>query len=313
MTDIAELRVEYANLGIGAKLLEEIRTAATQVARDYNPRLYATTGVWEDDLEDLVQDVVVMRLLGERQLDYVMTMAGGVEELRRLLRLQVRRTMRLRRRRTVIDRLIERTKVLVRQPPFVLIETGRQWAYGFGDALDQRAATGDEIRLAAISAAAVPRTPPEAGDRAPSVYSDRALASLLAVIARTLGKAVTVREVDEILGRLLSGWLPVDLGGVGQVLQSEPTPSPEDTTMMNELAESVLAGLDSPQRELLRLKLAGVADGEIAAMFGVSRQTIFNRKSRLLERLDVTLRDATAPERDAALAEIGIRLASVAP
>ena len=226
MTDIAALRIEFAAVGIGRKLLEEVRTAASQVARDYNPRIYATTGAWEDDLEDLVQDVIVMRLLGERQLDYVMATASSTEEVRRLLRLQVRRTMRLRRRRTVIDRLVERAKGLVRQPPFIFIQVGRQWAYGVGEDLDQRPASGDEIRNAAISAAAVPRTPPESGDRAPSVYSDRALTSLLTVVARSLGKAVTVRELDEILGRVLSAWLPVDLGGVGQGLHSVPGLTP---------------------------------------------------------------------------------------
>ena len=101
---------ERQALGIGPVILGLIQSLTANVTRTYDPTVYAGVASWQDGLEDLVHDVIVDRLLAEGQLDYAIDIATTPEALRALLTRQIKRTLARRRRRTVVDNLLDRVR-----------------------------------------------------------------------------------------------------------------------------------------------------------------------------------------------------------
>src|SRR5260370_6664343 len=109
---LVELREEYRSVRIGEKILEEVRQTVHQVCRRYDPQIYGGAASWDDAEGDLVQSVVLDLLIGEGQLDYLMATAVEIGDFQNLLKYQVRRYIARKRRRTVIDNVIDRAKAI---------------------------------------------------------------------------------------------------------------------------------------------------------------------------------------------------------
>ena len=111
---IADLRTEYEREVIGLAILAEVRRACSFRPRRYPPTVYARSATWNDDaIDDLVQDVITHRLLGERQLAYLFDVGRTIDAWRALLDRQVRIALARRRVRTVVDNLLDRAKRLL--------------------------------------------------------------------------------------------------------------------------------------------------------------------------------------------------------
>lgn len=295
--DLDELRREYDERGIGPAIFDEVRRAVGAVVHRYDPMVYAGASTWEDAMEDVVQGVIVDVLIQEGQLDYIMATAGTIEDVRNLLRFQVKRYLAKGRRRTVVDNLLDRCKERLRASPFRVIDGGPPERYGLEDGgVDPRAPTDEELHAAARAAALVPRTRPSAGDRAPAVYTREALDALLEAVARSLPSGFSLSELGTILEMVLTDWVAGFLydfeGGEGP---EEVALGPEEEAMSAAAIEQILEQCSEEQLLILRRKLEDVADEAIARELGVSRPTVHARKQEVLGTMRDVLRDV--PER----------------
>jgi hypothetical protein len=112
------LRNEFEAEHVGPQIYGAIRRLVAATARRYRPDVYAEhaapDGRWTPDLiEDLVQSFFADALLGQSQLRYALDAAHDLPSFERIIVAQVRRHLRHRRRRTVIDNLLERARALL--------------------------------------------------------------------------------------------------------------------------------------------------------------------------------------------------------
>lgn len=70
---------------------------------------------------------------------------------------------------------------------------------------------------------------------------------------------------------------------------TEPTPA--EAAMVADLIEANLAGLNSPYPEILRLRLEGHTESQIAQTLRCGRQAVHYRLERIRERMNELLRD----------------------
>lgn len=309
---LRELRVEYGAEVIGPAILEEVRNACASLARRYPPRVYARSAWWDEDaIKELVQDVVVGRLLGERQIAYLFDVADRISDWRALLNRQVKITLARRRVRTVVDNLLERARrYLVRSGAIDTNDGSGVTVFRGVDAHEPYLAlTDQEVRRVAEHVRAVPRRSPEAGERAPTVYSKVALEAALDTILRHAPGGVAMRDIGRILEYVLTDWVPtvLELDGASSAPAAVDL-SPEEDVEVNEIASQLLASLSEEEAEILRGRIAGLPDHEIARWIGVSRPTLYKRWHALVERLRATYGDLDVLVQDRLIEEAALSL-----
>jgi len=269
---------ENAREVLGRLWLAEVTRAARSVVRDYPPRLYAQAPSWDAAaLDDLVQDVVVDRLLREGQLAYIVTTARDAGAARRLLLLQVRWTLSRRRVRTVSDNLLERCREMLARDPFIADTATGSWALGSGA---RRDAWEPEILDACRRVARVPRSDASSGDRAPSVFSSEQLAQVLNHVADSCPQGFTQRDLSNIFGRVLTHHLPDSLYSSAGAGREVGQFTPEEVLMIDDTVSRSHAALDAEQRLLLQMKMINSSDAEVGQRIGVTRQTAAKRHDR---------------------------------
>jgi len=286
-----QLRDEYLRDTIGPLIYGELVTIAGQVVRRYNPRVYAASPTWSSALEDLVQEVVMDRLIRERQLAYAMTVAADMQHWHRLMERQVRRTLAHRRERTVVDNLLDRADAILDRAPFSAVRSGGVVEYQIaGSGVASRRPTDEELQVAIREAASVPITVGRGDERAPMVYSTPALEALLVRVAESLPTTFAKNDLDRILRDLLTQWRASDLVDIEGALQlRSESLTPEEHAEVNDIANRILAATDAVGRHILKAKLNGVSDQEVASQLGLSRPTVAHRKSNLFERVRTEL------------------------
>lgn len=301
-----EIVSEFRSNRIGPIILGVVRQLCAQTTRRYPPTIYATSTSWDDSaIDDLVQDVIVKRLLDRGQLDYIMLTAHSTSEFERLVTFQVKRCLTRRRRRTIADNLIDRSQQILRQPPFEEVQGVTPTRYKLpGEPSEDRDPTTAEIRLATIVARAVPRDARGvARERAPRVYTTEALAALLEGVARTLPTSFSVRSLDEIFRLLLTDLIPSDLDedDIDEHAQAAVERDPARTAVLQNVVARIIGRLTGEQKVVLKMKAADVADGEIAMVIGVSRPTIADRKHEIFELIRSETTDMDDGEREDAV------------
>jgi hypothetical protein len=286
---IQELRAEHEANGIGPLMMTELRTLCSQVARKYPPAIFSDGPTWDATaLDDLLQDLVVGRLLHEGQLAYVMLHSNDLDEFRRLMIFQVKRTLSGRRRRSVVDNLLERSRQVLRDGPYEA--TGGRYRLQ-GSTEPHRDATESEVREAALVARAVPRVPVRSlADREPVVYRASDLALVLRGIANALPCSFTERDLDHIFRLILTDLLPADLEALETTHEpGQPAADPSLEPIIAEIVTTLMAEMDSQQKTILRMKASDVSDADIAGSLGISRPTLANRKHVVFDRLHAAL------------------------
>lgn len=285
--ELAALATETSRQRLGRRWLAEVRAACIEVARRFDPRIYGVAEhTWTTaEIDDLVQDVIVEQLLRQGQLDYVLDVAQTITDVRRLLRHQVRRALTRRRRLTVVDRLLTRLVALLDGPGYEQVPGRRPARYRpEGSSLAPDEPREESLRRAAAAVRLLPTTA-AMGDRAPTVFRTEVLAELA---ARAFAAATTSLSIDDfgrILRRALTSWLPVVLD-LDEDAAQRPAADPAD--LAGELEETVdlmLAELTDTDRVVLRAKLSGSADSELAAQMGLSRPTVTKRRGEAFASL----------------------------
>jgi hypothetical protein len=307
----SDIRHEYESERIGRLILDEAVRAVARATRHYDPVVYGRSSHWADAVDDVVQDLVVGMLLGEGQLDYMMSVSRDLDGFRALMGLQVRRLLARTRVRTVIDNLLERSRAILRERPFeVHVAPDRPELYALSGS-QARLPSDDEVWRAARAAALVPRVGIGRSERAPLVYSEESLRILLGGVARDLGCRFDLSHLDSILRLVLTDFLPsfLEIGEEAPEVRSGAR-STEEETVVRQAADGILKGLGPEQQRLLVDKLSGVPDVEMARERGVSRPTLAKRKSAIFEVLEVHLRDLDRAHQVAVFDEIGLRLAA---
>ena len=308
---LAELVDEYRQVGIGPRILGQVREVVRAVARGYDPTIYGASAGWDEGLDDLVQEFGLEVLVGQGQLDYAILMATDHQHFRRLLARQVRYLLARRRRRTIVDNLIDRAHRLAATPPFRLLGQRSQWSYTL---VGKEVVAGRVSEAAARSVAArfaeLPIIRAEPMMRAPAVYSETSLRTILAELAAAVPCAVGAGDLDRVLSLLLTSWLPCFLKEAEATVANAAAEgmSAEDLAIVEEATMAILSGCERGQLEVLRLKLAGHSDEHIAETLGLSRPTISKRKRAAMGRLEQGLSGLDQPLRLAVLDQLGMRL-----
>ena len=290
---LKELRAEYEAVRIGPSIWGLVRELSGNIARRYPPGIYNDGAPWSDDsVEDLAQQVVLDRLLSEAQLEYLFDQATSIESWRRLLVLQIRRTLAHRRRKTVVDRLLSRVRRIAQVPPLHIRTVGRTVWISHEDAGGPLVDLADH-RISQLANAvrdipqllASPRS-----TRASMVYTTADLRLLLERVLEQVS-VVSERDLARILEVLLTSWLPTFLGDTERDYPShEPTPEAvAEDAEMNSAIRTFVDGLSDEERWIVLSKSQGIADGEIASRLGRSRPWVAQQKQGVLQRLGTEL------------------------
>lgn len=307
---------EYESGEVGPALAREIeqRTRAFIRAHSYPPRVYAGVDDWADGIEDLVQDVQLTLIeKDQRQLHWVMDRAGNLDEFRRLLAGPIRITLRSRIRRTVLDNLRDRCKNLLEDEPFRPCgRIGRERAFALREVAEVRQATHEEVLRAARRVACVPTTPPEAGQRSPSVYTTENLRVVLEAIGESLEHGFTLRDAELVLREVLPSWFPSFLEDEVDLHDLQVSPiSSVDEVLARDAAAELVATVQGGEREVLRLRLEGVPPGELARTLGVSRPTERKRRDEADGRLRAALAHLSPAAQQRAIELVSLWLAGM--
>ena len=288
-----ELRGEYQSVRIGPRIWALVLEMTGIVARRYPPRVYNHGEPWSyESVQDLAQQVVLDRLLGEAQLDYLFDQATSIESWRRLLALQIRRTLAHRRRKTVVDRLLARVRRLAQEPPFRLHTAGRSVWFSGANFLGSPADLSDSsISHLTNAVRDLPQlAASKSASRASMIYTTADLRLLLERVVREAG-AVRERDLARVFENLLTSWLPTFLQDPeGDYPSEEPTPeAAAEDAQMRAAVEAFAHDLNEPEKWILLGKSQGIADGDIAERLGRSRPWVAQRKHGVLERLATEL------------------------
>jgi hypothetical protein len=315
-----DLRAEFERVGIGTLLYAHLRELVTSLASRYPPSVYAELpgprGNWTPELlEDLLQSFVTDVLLDGGQLQYAMDVAHDSASFDALLRKQLKRHLRQRRRHTVVDNLIERCREILATRPFSRSDQHpNRFTLERYEVADPPSEEG-AIREAAKLVARIPRVRVSGAqrvygaERAPTVFSTENLGIALVMVVRTLGCPISLEDVRHVLDLALTDLIPRDL-----LPNQEPSPQPadmpitqqiidepgnlmaqpplsaDDLMLVNEAVNSVLQEIaESEERAVLLGKLVGDADEEIARRLGRSRPTVIQRKKRVFSVLEQQL------------------------
>ena len=89
-----DLCSEYERERIGTGWLETVFAVCSAIAKRYPPDVYNDGLPWdESSLADLAQDVIVERLLGEGQIDYIVARASTLSGARGLIGKHVKQVL----------------------------------------------------------------------------------------------------------------------------------------------------------------------------------------------------------------------------
>ena len=288
-----ELRTEYEAVRIGPSIWGLVRELSGNIARRYPPGIYNDGAPWSDDsVEDLAQQVVLDRLLREAQLEYLFDQATSLDSFRRLLTLQVRRTLGHRRRRTVVDRLLSRVRRIAQTAPFRIRTVGKAVWISHGDSgvplvdlpthrISQLANSVRDIPQLLAS----PRS-----TRASMVYTTADLRLLLERVLEQVS-VVSERDLARILEVLLTSWFPTFLQDPeGEYPSDEPTPEAiAEDAETSSAVRAFVVGLSEEERWIVLSKSQGIADGEIALRLERSRPWVAQQKQSVLRRMETEL------------------------
>ncbi len=307
-----ELQAEYRAERIGRLILRQVYGLAKNVVRGYSPEIYLNAHSHEDGLDDFIQEFVTVVLINEGQLDYVMTVAGNTDDFGNLIARQMRRLLARRRRRTVIDNLLDRCRRITQEPPFEIRMIGRSWSYRIAEVAAEVARPDQQaLRSAAIGLSLFPVTRSDSSERAPTVYTAEILRDILQFVGRTLGCWVTQSDLHGVFSEALTFLLPRDLSRDEDVILEAASDdiNSEEELIVADGVRVVLESLTAAERLVLRMKLSDRSDAEIAKVAGVSRPTVDKRKRAALKKLEFALEDLPASLQSAVMERVSLELA----
>lgn len=278
---------EFEREVIGPNVLQEIHRACYTRARKYPPSIYGRSSTWDEDaVNDLVQDVIVDRLLGENQIYYLFDVSRTIKDWRALLDRQIRITLSRRRVRTVVDNMLDRARrVLRRDDKITISKFGRWVVFRLVESTQEyQPLTDEQIRSIVEIVRVIPRQAPSQSERAPSVYGKRDFEILLHYVLREAMGGVTVRDLGMIFEKVFTGWVPAVLE-LGEEIPHRAIDTPDATPEVREALGKIIAKMTKEDAIIIRGRLAGLPDSEVAGMLDISRPTLIKRRNILFNKV----------------------------
>lgn len=141
------------------------------------------------------------------------------------------------------------------------------------------------------------------------VFTTEALEAALRTIAATLPSRFGLSDAGKIFAEALTDWLRSPLTYDGNLSETPVDEAgPMDVAVGDETVAAILRDLGRDDRLILRRKLAGVSDQEVAEEVGVSRPTLAKRKQLMLDGLQVHLVDLDRSLQERVIAALELRL-----
>jgi hypothetical protein len=196
-------------------------------------------------------------------------------------------------------------------PPFRLLGHRNQWCYTLvGKEVTPGRVSEVTARAVAARLAEVPTIRAEPTLRAPAVFSEVSLRTILAEVAAAAPCAVAAGDLDRVFSLLLTSWLPSFLKEAEATIANAPVDglSAEDQAIVEEATVAILGGCPREDLQVLRLKLEGLSDERIGGRLGLSRPTISKRKRHAMARLEESLAGLGPELRLAVVDQLGARL-----
>lgn len=287
-----EIRRQCARDGIGALFWDLLVEVCGRIARRYPPESYNHGESWsEEAFRDLALEVALERLIGENQLEYVLSIATDEDSLGRLLAFQARRVLSHRRATTVVDRLTTRVRAIAQAAPYEVVALGSDlFVWPAGGGRDPGYLTDTDLRRGADLIDSIPRLPssPSAA-RESKVYGRAEVQELVQRLVSRFG-GLTIGDVRKILEITLTAWLPSVLRDGEEDHHFGSAPELElQRTQMTTLIDALLRELHPVHRLVLLGKSQGVSDGELATRMGRSRPWLADRKAEVLSIVETRL------------------------
>jgi len=264
---------------IGRGWLDLIFDVCSKIAPNYPPDVYNHGLVWDQSaIWDLVQDVVLKRLLGDAQIDYIVASVSTLSAARGLIGKHVRQVLAHRVIPNQRDNVAGRLYSLFEQRgESVKTGDGVGWlppGSGWGPADPTDEAMGGAVGIIG----SLPRLPNRGIDRLSPLFTTAVLESAVEPLWSALGVPVTLNLLRRILEQALTGMTPVlfQLGEDIDRLEISGL-STEEMVLVDDLAKGLVTALTAEQRQIL-VNVQILTDAELAATLGVSRPTALKRR-----------------------------------
>lgn len=282
-----DLQAEYERELIGTLIYERVVELTRRYLRRRDPRIYARgSHDHRDGLEDVVNDFIVDVLIGERQIDYIMATATDLDSFEALTNRQARRYIARTRARTVIDNLIDRSVVILRERPFRAEGRGSTERFRLQDAGgSDLPASQVEIRLAASLAQRIPKVIGQGEERSPKIYDKKALETVLAVLARNVSGSISRNDLQSFFEYLLTPWAVSLLEPKEELESAAQQLTPGEQAIVEETCQRMIQNMTNEDRLIYQHKFANIPDRVVADALGLSRQSTAPRKKALFEAI----------------------------
>jgi hypothetical protein len=271
----------------------------SRVARSgYPPKSYGESKWDSRAVEELAQDVAIERLIGEKQIDYVMEQATDLDSLSRLLAFQAKRALSRRRAVTVVDKLLDRVRKMDLGSFFQVLDLGSdQFVAPVEGGREPANLSEDDLRRGAHLIGPIPRlaSRPEA-QRESKVYNRDDLFDLLNLLVEEFS-GILLRDLRKVLELTLTAWLPTVLYDHEEDRVEYWTPELEaQRTEMRNLVSEMVADLSLEHRVVLLGKARGLPDGALAQQLDRSRPWAADRKREVLDMTEMRVIAGLPPE-----------------
>lgn len=287
-----ELRRQCERDGIGPLFWDLLVEVCGRIARRYPPESYNHGESWSAEaFRDLAQEVTLERLIGENQLEYVLSLATDEDSLGRLLAFQARRVLSHRRATTVVDRLTTRVRAIAQAPPYEVVALGSDlFISPTGGGRDPAYLSDADLRRGVDLIDSIPRLPSSPGAaRESKVYTGADVQELVQRLVSSF-EGLTLSDIRKILEIALTAWLPTILRDGEEDHHSGSAPELElQRSQMTTLIDALVQELDPVHRLVLLGKSQGVSDGELATRIGRSRPWLADRKGEVLSIVESRL------------------------
>lgn len=264
---------------IGRGWLDVVFEVCSKIAPNYPPDVYNYGLVWdESSIWDLVQDVVLKRLLGDAQIDYIVASVSTLGAARGLIGKHVKQVLAHRVIPNQRDNVARRLYSLFEQRgEEVETRDGVGWLPR-GSGAGPADPTSESMASAVRIICSLRRLPNRGTDRLSPLFTTEVLESAVEPLWSALGVPVTLSLLRRILEQALTGMTPV-LFQIGEDIDRLEIGglSTEEMVLVDDLAKGLVTTLTAEQREIL-VNVGILTDAELAATLGVSRPTALKRR-----------------------------------
>ncbi len=303
--DFQTLVDEYASIGLGEHLYQELLQTVRTVSRHY-PLSYSPTGYWDEDaFTALAHDWAIAKLWRLGQLEHLLLTNQTLTGFRNGLALSFRNFLISQKDRTALDNLFQRANFLLEHDlRFRLVGENRKKAsrlWGLASWQEVQSYHGQDAELIRIGLSLqgfpIIRYRDDAKKNSP-ILTDVDLTVFLHALLEAVGFALSLAQftlvfqyrfnlldTDEIS---LEAALAEDSEGnslqVSDMVSEGPTG--EEVSIIDEAASALLSELSARQKQVLLTRAHPEATlTSVASQLGCSKSTVENEIRRALEAI----------------------------